>query len=334
MPAPTHEQILTNMLNLVKQQPAELIAIVGPTASGKTDLTLALAEKLGLEIINADSRVIYQEMNIGTAKPSAEELARVKHHLVDIKSPFERYSAAEYQRDFDQVMIYRSIANMSEAQKHDVSHVSAIPREAKNPHAATKPRAIVVGGTGLYLRAALEDLDLPGIASDPELRAQIKSKFETQGLNALVNELLEMDPQASGLVDLQNHVRVMRALESVILSGKSLAQLRRKLDKHRYDVLYLGLNYSDRSSLYAGIDSRVHKMIEVGLVEEVHDLLTKYGATETLNSTIGYAEIIEHLNGDINLDQAIAKIQQATRNYAKRQITWFNSNKRINWLYR
>ncbi len=312
MPAPTHEQILTNMLNLVKQQPAELIAIVGPTASGKTDLTLALAEKLGLEIINADSRVIYKDMNIGTAKPSLEELSRAKHHLVDIKSPVERYSAAEYQRDFDQVIL----------------------SEAKNPHAATKPRAIVVGGTGLYLRAALEDLDLPGIASDPELRAQIKSKFETQGLNALVNELLEMDPQASGLVDLQNHVRVMRALESVILSGKSLAQLRRKLDKHRYDVLYLGLNYSDRSSLYAGIDSRVHKMIEVGLVEEVHDLLTKYGATETLNSTIGYAEIIEHLNGDINLDQAIAKIQQATRNYAKRQITWFNSNKRINWLYR
>ncbi len=302
------EQIITEMLELVRKQPSELITIVGPTATGKTDIALSLAEELGLEIINADSRVIYQEMNIGTAKPSAEELARVKHHLVNIKSPVERYSAAEYQRDFDK------------------SYLSLVTKP--------KPRAIVVGGTGLYIRAALDNLDMPGISPDAELRASIKSKFETQGLNALVEELLAMDPEASGLVDLKNHVRVMRALESVILSGKSLSELRRKLDNNRYDALYLGLNYTDRAELYKGIDSRVIKMIDTGLIDEVQELLTKYGEIDTLKATIGYAEIVEHLKGEITLDQAIAKIQQSTRNYAKRQITWFKTNTKLNWFYR
>ncbi len=311
------EQIITEMLKLVRNQPSELIAIVGPTATGKTDIALRLAEELGLEIINADSRVIYQEMNIGTAKPSAEELARVKHHLVNIKSPTERYSAAEYQRDFDSVILSSSL--------------TLTTGYAKDP---LKPRAIVVGGTGLYIRAALDNLDMPGISPDAELRAKIKSKFETQGLNALVDELLAMDPEASGLVDLKNHVRVMRALESVMLSGKSLSELRRKLDNNRYDALYLGLNYTDRAELYKGIDSRVIKMIDAGLLNEVRELLTKYGEIDTLNATIGYAEMVEHLQGKTTLDQAIAKIQQATRNYAKRQITWFKSNTKLNWFYR
>ncbi len=311
----THsEQILGEALELVRQQPAQLIAVVGPTATGKTNLALSLASELGLEIINADSRLIYREMNIGTAKPSLEELSLTKHHLVDIKSPAERYSAAEYQRDLDKV--YMSLA------------------QERTSEVIPNPRAIVVGGTGLYLRAALENLDLPGITNDPELRAKIRSKFETQGLNTLVSELLEMDPEASGLIDLKNHVRVMRALESMILSGKSLSQLRRKLDNNRYEVLYLGLNYNERSELYSVINTRVHNMIEAGLVAEVEGLLNKYGETDTLHSTIGYTEIIEHLQGKITLDEAVSKIQQSTRNYAKRQNTWFKNNNKINWFYR
>jgi tRNA dimethylallyltransferase len=317
------EQILSEALELLRRQPAQLIAVVGPTATGKTNLALSLASELGLEIINADSRLIYREMNIGTAKPSLEELSLTKHHLIDIKSPAERYSAAEYQRDLDKT--YMSLVPVI------LSDNPVILSEAKDP---PKPRAIVVGGTGLYLRTALENLDLPGIPDNPELRAKIKSKFETQGLNALVTELLDMDPEASGLIDLKNHVRVMRALESMILSGKSLAQLRRKLDNNRYEVLYLGLNYNERPEHYSVIDSRVHNMIDDGLVAEVEGLLSKYGETDTLHSTIGYAEIIEHLQGNITLDQAISKIQQSTRNYAKRQNTWFKNNKKINWFYR
>lgn len=331
------------MLELVRRQPSELIAIVGPTATGKSDIALRLAEALALEIINADSRVIYREMNIGTAKPSAEELARVKHHLVNIKSPTERYSAAEYQRDFDKVFMSLNLFQNRQEQGLRVrgsgvnSSVNEHSEDECNAVIGDSGRgfsAIVVGGTGLYLRAALDNLDMPGISPDAELRAKIKSKFETQGLNVLVDELLSMDPEASGLVDLKNHVRVMRALESVILSGKSLSELRRKLDNNRYDALYLGLNYNDRAELYAGIDSRVLKMIDAGLVDEVRGLLDKYGEIDTLNATIGYAEIVEHLQAKLSLDQAIAKIQQATRNYAKRQITWFRSNKKINWFYR
>ena len=311
------KQILAQALEYINREPTELIAVVGPTATGKTSLALSLATELGLEIINADSRVIYREMDIGTAKPSQEELTKVKHHLVNIKSPAQRYSAAEYQRDFDKV--FMSLAGHCEQRSDEAIH---------------KPRAIVVGGTGLYLRAALENLDMPGIPANPELRAQIKSKFETQGLKSLVDELLEMDPQASGLVDLQNHVRVMRALESVILSGKSLSELRRKLDNNRYNVTYLGLNYVERSELYSVIDNRVLTMIDQGLVDEVRELLAQYGETDTLKSTIGYSEIIEHLKGDLNMDDAIAKIQQSTRNYAKRQVTWFKANTKINWFYR
>jgi len=317
-------KIISNALELISQQPAELIAIVGPTATGKTDLALALAKQLGLEIINADSRVIYRDMNIGTAKPNALELSAAKHHLVDIKSPLEKYSAAEYQRDFDSTVIARSVAT-----KQSINS-DGLLRCARND----QPRAIVVGGTGLYLRAALEDLDMPGIAVDEELRSRIRKQFEAEGLQPLVDELLSMDAEASGLVDLKNHVRVMRALESVILSGKSLAQLRRKLDKHRYDVVYIGLNCNDRDQLYAGIDSRVHKMIELGLEAELRDLLAKYGEAEIFSSTIGYAEMLDYIRGDLTKDQMIASIQQATRNYAKRQITWFKSNKRINWLYK
>ncbi len=280
-------EIFDTIMEQVSAEPKELIAIVGPTCTGKTDLAIKLAKELDVEIINADSRLIFSEMNIGTAKPSDAELAEVKHHLVNIKSPDVRYSAAQYQRDFDQV--YMSLAQGA---------------------GSKQPRAIVVGGTGLYLKTALENLNLPPVGSDPELREELKEKLNTQGLKTLVDELLEMDPEASGLVDLKNHVRVIRALETVILSGKKLNELRRKFESNRYDVSYFGLNYENRRDLYDLINKRVVIMSRRGLVHEVEALFEKYGATDTLMGTIGYGEIYEYLQGDGSLSAALRKIQK------------------------
>lgn len=292
------------------ENPKELIAVVGPTCTGKTDLAISLAKHYGCEIINADSRLIFQEMNIGTAKPSEAELAEVPHHLVNILSPEFQYSAAKYQKDFDQVFIEIS------RQRQDY------------------PKAIVVGGTGLYLRTALENLDMPDVGANQELRDQIKSKFNTEGLTAIVDELLEKDPGAAALVDLKNHVRVMRALETVILAGKPLAELRKKLSKDRYDVAYYGLNFESRRKLYDLINKRVIIMSRRGLVHEVEALLNKYGQTNTILGTIGYSEICEYLSGEGSLSASLRKIQKNTRRYAKKQMTWFKSNRKIKWFFR
>lgn len=293
---------LEYILKDITDNPREFIAIVGPTCTGKTDLSLALAQELKLPIINADSRLIYAEMNIGTAKPTQDELSRVPHCLIDIKKPNESYSAGDYRKDFDRIT---------------------------NTLEATSIKAIVVGGTGLYLRSALENLEMPNISRDENLREELKAK-NLEELNTLLNDL---DPQARELIDTQNKIRIIRAIEIIKHSGKPLSENRSKSPESRYSTAFYGLNFHDRQTLYNLIDNRVVRMIDQGLVAEVESLIQRYGVTSTMLATIGYKEIIAYVQGQYSLADAVALIQQRTRNYAKRQLTWFRSNPAVQWLY-
>lgn len=297
---------IEQVLESLDKNPNPVVAVVGPTCTGKTDLAIQLGQKLGIEIINCDSRLIFDEMNIGTAKPSAEEMQAVKHHLVNLKKPNESYSAGEYRDDFDKVM----------------SEISFNPENKE-------PQVIVVGGTGLYVRSALDNLEMPEVSRDVELREELNTK----DLEELLKMLEELDPKAHEDIDVQNKVRVVRAIEIVKLSGKPLAQNRSKSTGNRYETSYFALNFHRRRSLYDLIDKRVITMIRRGLVHEVEALVNKYGVTETLMGTIGYKEIIGYLNGDYSLSQARRMIQKKTRLYAKKQMTWFNQNRSIQWLY-
>lgn len=297
------ENLIETAKNIILSSPAEFAVILGPTCTGKTALALELAEIFQVPIINADSRLIFSEMNIGTAKPSQEELSRAKHFLVDLKNPSETYSAGEFQQDFDQV-----VANLQ-------------PQ-------VSKLKALVVGGTGLYIKSALDNLLMPPISPDASLRDRLFG-FD---LASLQNQLHELDPEAKDLIDIKNKIRIIRAIEIVTQTGKPLKLSRQTASSPRYPSTYIGLNYSDRSKLYSLIDNRVLGMIEQGLVPEVKHLVQKYGPSQTLKATIGYKEIIDYLRGDLSLDQAISLIQKNTRNYAKRQLTWFKANQEVNWL--
>jgi tRNA dimethylallyltransferase len=297
--------IIDSILNYIDTSPKKLITILGPTCTGKTDIAIELAKKFKTEIINADSRLIFKEMDIGTAKPSCDELKRVKHHLVNFKSMTEAYSAGDYQKDFDNVV--KNIWNLDLDKK-----------------------IILVGGTGLYIKAALENLEMPAVNTNQALRDELNQK----SLEELLLMLQEKDSGALALIDIQNKVRVIRALELVISTGKPLRELRTKSQEPRYDSLYVGLDFKRREDLYDLINARVLRMIERGLVDEVKALINKYGRVKTIDSTIGYREVADYLSGILSLDEAINQIQLRTRRYAKRQMTWFRANSEIQWFYR
>lgn len=297
--------IIDSILNYIDTSPKKLITILGPTCTGKTDIAIELAKKFKTEIINADSRLIFKEMDIGTAKPSFDELKRVKHHLVNFKSMTEAYSAGDYQKDFDNVV--KNIWNLDLDKK-----------------------IILVGGTGLYIKAALENLEMPAVNTNQALRDELNQK----SLEELLLMLQEKDSGALALIDIQNKVRVIRALELVISTGKPLRELRTKSQEPRYDSLYVGLDFKRREDLYDLINARVLRMIERGLVDEVKALINKYGRVKTIDTTIGYREVADYLSGILSLDEAINQIQLRTRRYAKRQMTWFRANPEIQWFYR
>ncbi len=285
---------------------ADFVSICGPTCTGKTDLALALAEKLNIPIINADSRLIFSEMDIGTAKPSDEELEKIKHYLVNIKNPNETYSAGDYRKDFD----------------------ACFAEIKKNSSQKNGPYAVVVGGTGLYLQSALENLEMPSVNRDDDLRKEL-STLELPELLAIMNDL---DPDAQNAVDTKNKIRIIRAIEILKSTGKALSEARSKNTENRYNVISFGLNFSSREIHNELINKRVLVMLEKGLVKEVDELINKYGVTRTMLATIGYKEIIAYLQKECSLEEAYAEIQQRTRAYAKRQMTWFKRNQDIIWL--
>ncbi|MEK9179946.1 MAG: tRNA (adenosine(37)-N6)-dimethylallyltransferase MiaA [Patescibacteria group bacterium] len=245
----------------------KILVIVGPTASGKSALALKLAKKFNGEIVSADSRQIYRGMDIGTAKGKAQiAKSKIAHHLIDIKNPDEEYSLADYKRDA-------------------LRAIRGILRRGKLP--------ILVGGTGLYVKAIVENLDIPEVKADPKLRKEIKERIEKKGLDSVAEELLKLDPEAAYIVDLKNPRRVVRALEVAIQTGKPFTAQRKK-GEPLFDALELGVKLPP-VKLRQRIESRVDEMIRAGLVKEVQELLNKYGRTSVLINTIGYREIIDYL---------------------------------------
>ena len=284
----------------------KLIVIVGPTATGKTDLALTLAGRLGGDIISADSMQVYRGMDIGTAKPSPEERTRIRHHLLDVVDPDEPFNAVRFAEEADAV-------------------IQAL-LEHKNP-------IWVVGGTGLYIRALLRGL-FPGPPANESLREFYRRQQERYGPDHLYQTLQAVDSLAAGRIAPQDHVRIIRALEVMALTGRSIVdrQTEHGFHEKRYDYLKIGLSI-DRTDLYERIDRRTHAMMQSGLVDETQRLLEQ-GYDEDLRpmQSLGYKHVASHLKGNIGLDEAVALTARDTRRYAKRQGTWFRAEPDISWF--
>ncbi len=281
-----------------------VLALVGPTAIGKTALSLTVATALNAEIISVDSRQVYRGMDIGTAKATAAERASIRHHLLDVVAPDEAYSVALYQRQARTVI----------AQLH---------AHGKLP--------LLVGGSGLYFRAVCDGLVLPPVPPQPELRAEWEARVAAGDLAGLVAELRRLDPVGAARLDLANPRRVIRALEVTRVSGRPFSAWQRR-QPPPFRTVWLGLT-RPRAELYARINARASEQIAAGLVEEVRGLVQQgYGYDLPAMQSLGYREIGQYLQGQLTLDEAIASQQQATRRYARRQLTWFRRDERIHWL--
>jgi len=280
----------------------KIIVIGGPTGSGKSDLALRLAEKIGGEIVNADSMQVYRGMDIGTSKPSREELERVPHHLFSIVDPDADFSASDYRREAAAV-------------------IDDIDRRGK--------KAIVVGGTGLYIKALLHGLvDSP--TGDPELRETFRDVPGEQ----LLERLREVDPETAGRLHVNDRVRIVRALEVFSQTGRPISAFR--ADHAFCDTPYWALKFApqvERQELYRRIEARVDRMMEEGLLAEVRSLTAAgYGPQHKAMRSIGYKELCSFLAGEISLEEAVSLIKRDTRRYAKRQLTWFTRDNEIKWL--
>ena len=282
-----------------------LVTIVGPTATGKSDLAIYLAQEFDGEVINADSRQVYRYMDIGTAKLSREGLTLVPHHLIDIKNPDEDFSLAQYKE-------------MATGIITDIHERGKLP--------------ILAGGSGQYVRALLEGWEVPKVEPDPELRERLEEKAAEGKADELYHELEEVDPEAARTIDPRNVRRVIRALEVSSQTGKPFSQLRTR-QAPLYDTLVIGLT-TGRKELYRRIDLRVDSMIENGLIDEVKKLKKMgYGASIPTMSGIGYRQIMMYLDGEISLESAIQQIKTETHRLVRRQYNWFSlSDERIKWL--
>jgi len=282
-----------------------LIAIVGPTAVGKTALALRLAQDLPVEVISADSRQVYRYMDIGTAKPTAQQRRQVAHHLIDIVDPDEAFTLAQYQE-----LAYSAI--------DDVLGRDRIP--------------LLVGGTGLYVRAVLEGLSIPRVPPDRALRAQLRAEAQAQGPGALHERLRALDAEAAERIDARNVRRVIRALEVCIRTGKPISRLQAK-SLPPYRILRIGLTMP-RDQLYERIDERVNRMMSAGLLEEVRSLVGRgYGLDLPSMSGLGYRQMGLYLRGEVSLDEAVALVKRHTRRLVRRQANWFRSDdSRITWF--
>lgn len=282
-----------------------LIAVVGATGVGKTEVAIWLAEKWNGEIISADSRLLYRGMDIGTAKPSREQLARIPHHLVDVTDPDETWSLALFQQEA--------------ARK-----IEAIQARGKLP--------ILVGGTGQYMNAIIAGWQPPSLPPQPKLRAVLENWAERIGKEGLHARLAVVDPEAAANIDARNLRRTLRALEVIFSTGSKFSAQRRK-GESSYRVLQLGLA-RPRAELYARVDARIDGMLAAGWLDEVRGLLAKGYSSELPSlSAIGYRELIRHLRGELTLDEAVSEIKRVTHSFVRRQNTWFKaSDPNITWI--
>jgi tRNA dimethylallyltransferase len=284
----------------------KILTIVGPTASGKTKIGIRLADIFNGEIVSCDSRQVYRLLNIGTAKPTKIEQAEAVHHLIDLVNPDEKFTAAQYGEKAGEV-------------------IEDIINREKTP--------IIVGGSGLYLKA-LERGFFAGPGENTKIREKLKKEKEKLGKQHLYNRLKEIDEESASKIHPNDEVRITRALEVYELTGKPISYWQKsgEYKKLKYKLVKFGLNW-ERKKLYERINQRVDQMIESGLLDEVKNI-QKRGYSEKLTAlnTFGYKEIFSYLKGEISLEKGIELIKQHTRNYAKRQLTWFRADKEIIWI--
>ena len=283
-----------------------VLAIVGATASGKTWLGIEIAKNFNGEVVSADSMQIYKGLDIASAKPTKEEMQGIPHHLIDFLERDVSFSAADYVK----------LAN---------EKIQDILQRGKLP--------IVVGGTGLYIDSLLENVKFSEVKSDENYRRELYNIAETQGNDVLYRKLLDIDPAAAENIHMNNVVRVVRALEVFHVTGRKFSELKAesKTQESPYNSLIIGLNCSDRNILYKRINQRVDEMLANGLVDEARNIWIK-GDMKTAANAIGYKELIPFFEGISPLNECVDKIKQETRRYAKRQLTWFRRNDRIEWI--
>ena len=285
----------------------KVVVICGPTASGKTALSIELAKRINGEIVSADSMQIYDEMNIGTAKPDQEEMQGIKHYLIGNIKPTKRYSVSEFK-------------------KNAISAIKEIISKEKMP--------IVVGGTGLYVNSLVYGIDYPEIQTNLEYRKELEKIVEEKGLQYLFEKAVEIDKEAMKNISPNDKKRILRVLEIYKETGKTKTELERESRKNGipYDYKIFAINMP-REILYDRINRRVDIMIEKGLIDEVSSLYEKYGESLlTSMQAIGYKEVVEFLKGNCTKEEMIEKIKMETRRYAKRQLTWFRKIENIQWL--
>ncbi len=280
----------------------KLYAVTGPTASGKTALAIALAKELGGEIISCDSMQIYRDMDIGTAKPTREEQAEARHHLIDILPPDAPYSCSDYVKDAEKAI-------------EDITIRGKLP--------------ILCGGTGLYLDRLLKGGNDDEAACDEALRKELKQFYEENGVDALYSRLVSLDPEAAEAIHRNNVKRVMRAIEICLVTGQKKSEIDKKNSRivEKYDPRVITLSFNDRDLLYSRIDKRVDLMIEAGLLDETKRLLDMgvFERSVTAAQAIGYKELFPYIRGEATLESCVDELKRASRRYAKRQLTWFSS---------
>lgn len=283
-----------------------VIVICGPTASGKTELSIELAKKINGEIVSADSMQIYKDMDIGSAKISKQGMQGIKHYLIDIISPNKRYSVANYKQDAKNA-------------------IEKILNNGKIP--------IVVGGTGLYIDSLIYEIEYKDIKINEEYRKKLEKIKEKDGIEILYKKALEIDPEAMKKISSNDYKRITRILEIYEATGKNKTQqeAESRLNEIPYDYKVFAIDYN-REKLYERINKRVDIMIEKGLIEEVRKLLTKYNEFPTAMQGLGYKEVKQYLDGELSKEEMIEKIKQESRRYAKRQFTWFRKNKQTIWI--
>lgn len=284
----------------------KIIVICGPTASGKTALSIQLAKKIDGEIVSADSMQIYEDMDVGTAKPSIEEMEGIKHYLIGNVSPTVRYSVANFKKDA-------------------INAINEIIQKGKTP--------IIVGGTGLYVDSLVQGIEYDDTEIDLEYRNQLEEVAKEYGLDYLYNKAIQIDPTAMKKISNNDKKRIFRVLEIYHATGKTktMQEYESKQKENPYDYKVFAIDM-DREKLYERINKRVDIMIANGLVDEVKKLISKYSELPTAIQGLGYKEVVLYLNNEITYDEMVEKIKLETRHYAKRQLTWFRRNKDITWI--
>ena len=288
------------------QQKEKVIVICGPTASGKTALSIELAKRINGEIVSCDSMQIYKDMDIGTAKPTKEEMQGIKHYLIDFVSPDERYSVADYKIDAKKA-------------------IKEIINKGKVP--------IIVGGTGLYVDSLIYEIEYPNIEFDEEYRLKLEKEADENGLADLYEKAKKIDSQAIEKISENDRKRILRILEIYHATGKNKTEqeIESRKKEVEYDYKVYALKW-DREKLYERINKRVDIMLEQGLIDEVKSIYKKYKKFPTAMQGLGYKEVVEYLENKTTKEEMIEKIKQETRRYAKRQMTWFRKNKQTIWL--